>query len=253
MLIKKLSLSCIFSILFVAGCLLVHIPSYNSTNLRDIRQNPQLSYPLPPYIQYVVSHEVIIDDTGSTWASITWEKAVQYYPWASGQGTEDNPYKIRYVFFYGHGVFSPLTIKNSDAYFTIQYCGFVNSSRTMPDEWWGLGLINVRHGTIKNIFCDENLFGICGSNCKDMLITDIKLFGNSWGMYFHGENNNVCYNSAYRNGNGFDIYGYNNTVEFNKAYRNNIGFHSSSRQFSRFNSNEAYDNSEYGFFFVLLI
>ena len=94
----------------------------------EIPDDLKISYPLPQYIKWVVSHEVIIDDTGATFGSATWESIVNFYPWASGQGTI---------------IFSGLIIRNSDAYFIIEYCGFTNSSLEFPNKWYGLALKNV--------------------------------------------------------------------------------------------------------------
>jgi len=210
---------------------------------------PSASYLPPAYIQYIVSSDIIIDDTGYTFTSSTWQQAAWYYPWMSGEGTKINPYKIRYVLFHGDHLFTPLTIRNSNAYFVIQYCIFMNSSRSFPDQWSGLALYNVQNGAISQVIFENTLFGISGSGNRNINITDTIFRRNGYGTYFSGSDCFITNNSASLNNYGFQISGTNNTFTGNRAFQNNIGYSIYLDGPNSFHSNEAFENNGLGFKF----
>ena len=221
---------------------------YSTDDKKNI-DKPKISYPVPFYIQWVVSHEFIIDDTGATIGSITWERTVNSYQWASGKGTEENPYKIRYVLFNERGFYSGLVIKNSDAYFRIEYCGFINTSLYFPEHGYGLNLINASNGIIRNVYAHDNAYGIYTQDSNNNIFSYNNAFGNSHGFYFSGSHNLYFNNTAFRNDNdGFIFFGGNNTIKQNEAYNNSNGFLCYLWVYNLICENIAYNNDEDGFY-----
>ena len=228
------------------------LPSLNREYSLDDKKNtnkPEVSYPVPFYIQWVVSYEFIIDNTGATIGSITWERTVNSYQWASGKGTEENPYKIRYVLFNGRGYHSGLTIKNSDVYFIIEYCGFINSSLDYVEQSFGLYLDNVENGVIRNVFFHDNGRGIRTEESNNNIISSNYAFNNRHGFDLSGSNNIYSNNTAFLNDNdGFHIFGSNNTITQNEAYNNSFGFTTRIGVYNLVYKNIAYNNKEDGFY-----
>ena len=97
---KKFSLGILIFMIFLLGIQGYYNPKgfvkEGTIEPNDIKS----SYPY----QWTVSHEVVIDEEQRMWNSITWDQAVSTYPWASGAGTESDPYKIQDVLFTGLGV-----------------------------------------------------------------------------------------------------------------------------------------------------
>ena len=90
------------------------------------------------------------------------------------------------MIFIGGGVHSGLTIKNSDKNALIRKSFFTESSLTMPDSWWGLGLIDVKNIVVEECTFFNNLLGIHTSRLENSEIINVLADQNSRGLNIHG-------------------------------------------------------------------
>lgn len=170
----------------------------------------------------------------------------------SGSGTQSDPYIIE-----GWEICAPdswyssglgIKIKNTNAYFIITNCYIFSVMGGRGSYTYGIYLINVTHGVIKNVVCyhleggitlssdntvtncviyDNPDYGIrLGLNCT---VTNCTCYNNGDGIYMGStSNNNTITNcTIYNNGNGVTLSGYysgappNNNAITNCAVYNN--------------------------------
>ncbi|MBD3256370.1 MAG: hypothetical protein GF383_14830, partial [Candidatus Lokiarchaeota archaeon] len=196
-----------------------------------------------------------IDDSGG--GDITWSQ-VKNWNIFSGTGTSEEPYLIKGIIFNGQNSSSSLEIRNSDVYFIIENCTFLNSSKgEFPIRHAGIKFTNVNNSRIyNNTICRNQGDGIRLEKSNDNLISDNYIYNNTdginidlsnrnnltnnfifengyiydgWkvgsGIYLTGNKNLLCNNTIERNiGSGIVIQGesMNNTISFNSLSQDGI-------------------------------
>ena len=218
------------------GCF--HLNSTLITNQVEVTPRSSNSWVLFPFI---------IDDTGA--GDYTWAEAA-LKDWCSGLGTLQDPYVIENIMINGLNSSSCLTIRNSDKYFTIQYCTFYNAGLS-PNA--GLELEHVQNGFIyrNNVSCN-NRWGIHLHNCYNNNIFQnlaVKNTGNNIFLSYCSKNvveqNNASDGdyTGIKLENSFDNTVYNNTVVQNQQAGINVSWKSSNNTVAK---NVVKNNDNYG-------
>ena len=241
---KKLTTWLVLSFLLVGSSLYRSVGLIENEVVGD-NDLPHLNYYIPPWIHWTEDFPVIIEPSENTFMSISWERAVAYFPWCSGEGTEENPYVVRNVLFDGLGWFSGLTIKNSNASFIVYFCLFVNCSSDLGAEH-GLGLFNANNGVVRNSTFWLNDFGLRTSGAANCSITGCFFSENFYGVYNFATYCEYIENTFADNGYGISAGGEHLTFSSNEIYGSNYGVNLWAYS-SVVSHNTAYDSS-YGIF-----
>jgi len=103
-----------------------------------------------------------------------WSDTQLAYPWCTGGGNINNPYRIENVTIDGRQKSSCLTIKNTNEYFVIQNCTFFNTTTDWTTfEHAGVWLENADNGKILNCyFTQSNYSGISLGFCSNINISN---------------------------------------------------------------------------------
>ena len=189
---------------------------------------------------------MVIDDTGS--GDYTWAQAASQ-PWCSGAGTQNNPHIIENVTIDASDSGSCLIIRNSNVYFVIRNCSFLNAG---PTQFYsGIELINTNYGLIIENYFYHNEEGIrletSGSNqieknnfktshylaivmendCDYNKIIDNDINNNYRSIYLIECDYNEIKKNKMNSNTQFGIYchtsNYNNIIENDINYAGNIG------------------------------
>ena len=119
---------------------------------------------LPMFVIYVSAKPqghtrflpVYINDGIPTFTWADWSAQ----PWLEGSGTEEDPYVIKNLVIEVDGTIFAMLIENSNAYFKIMGCRFINGG-IEGERTAGLVLVNTQNGMIfKNQFVDNGGSGI---------------------------------------------------------------------------------------------
>lgn len=89
-----------------------------------------------------------------------WSDTQLAYPWCTGGGTINNPYRIENVTIDGRQKSSCITVKNTNKYFVIQNCTFYNTTTVYATHYAGVSMLNVNNSKIKD--CHFSNIGHCG-------------------------------------------------------------------------------------------
>ena len=107
----------------------------------------------------------VIDDKGL--GDYTWLQAV-LQPWCSGSGTINNPYVIENVTIDSAESGHCLYIRDSNVYFTIRNCSFLNAGSLGMNS--GIRMQNTNHGKIINNYFYHNEISLRLGNCSYNLL-----------------------------------------------------------------------------------
>ena len=147
---------------------------------------------------------ILIDDNGL--GDLTWAQAVKYgYQWFSGSGSWSDPYIFENCVISRKGSDSCIIIRDSDAFFVIRNCTFINSG---GDQNAGIKLNRVKNGFIRNNKIINHQIGIllndsCGYNTFSGNIISNNI---ETGIYIEaGNRQNLVYNNTFNN-NGLHAY-----------------------------------------------
>ena len=166
----------------------------------------------------------IIDDTGN--GNYTWTQAV-LEDWCSGSGTSSDPYLIENVLFDGNSWGNCLEIRESNVFFVIRNCTFIESS-SIGFYTAGLYIFNVSNGQINNnTFSDNGGNGMTIYNCNNMIVTrNIARNNDHFGIYFYESNDNIITDNVAESNDPGGIllfYGNHNNVSGNLVQSNYEG------------------------------
>ncbi len=179
-----------------------------------------------------VSYDTIIGSSGATdnypLARPTIDGRVQHLPirinsnanfdwahgvvnWATGDGSEENPWIIENWDINGTGYGYCIYIGNTTNYFTVRECYLHEASGV---NWWpfyaafGVALFNVQNGTVSNNKASSNSFGILLYSSNDNIICKNNAPSNvNVGIYLYASwCNNIIDNSASYNLHGIRLY-----------------------------------------------
>lgn len=89
-----------------------------------------------------------------------WSDTQLAYPWCTGSGTLNKPYRIENVTIDGRQKSSCITIKNTNEYFVIQNCTFYNTTTVYATHYAGVSMENVNNSKITD--CHFFNIGYCG-------------------------------------------------------------------------------------------
>lgn len=146
---------------------------------------------------------IIIDDIGAYSDSFTWEEAILYVPWFSGDGSQGNPYIIENIKVDAKGVGSGILISYSTVYFIIRYCNVNNSGDQFGDfKDAGINICNSVNGVLFNNTCNANRDGILIDTSNQITIANNTILNNRdngihlWNV---AHNNLIANNTFYNN------------------------------------------------------
>ena len=172
--------------------------------------------------------KIYIDDLASGVGAQNWTWAADQW-WCYGAGTLNNPYLIENLIIDGRGFRNCLEIRNSNVYFVIRNCTFINSGNGNA----GIKLWYTSNGEIFNNTCFSNYHGISlDQYTNNNTISSNRVFDNNQdgiriSSYFeqHSENNIILSNNISNNmgiGIFFDQYSHYNVVYLNRLIDNGV-------------------------------
>ncbi len=218
----------------------------NSINQTKENLSESASWILNPFV---------IDDNDGT-GDYTWATAVQE-DWCKGAGTWGDPYIIENVTIDGNGLYSCLTVRDSNVPFTIKNCIFFNQT-DYNYQLGGIDLENVNNSQIINNNCSNNHLGIhlqssYNNTIVENYVKNDKFSGPHAGIWLEdsSENNSIIgnyVNNLHHKGYGIIIgYKCNNNTVFGNTLTNNEddGIYVSSASYNRILLNDA-TNSNIG-------
>ena len=209
----------------------------NITNLNnETNENAGILNYVPMSSGFWADYDIFIDDNGGQIGSYTWAQYKSIKPWlTTGDGSWGNPYILENITFsYLGGYGSSLIIQDSDVYFIVRNCTFINSNTGTTNA--GLKLVNTTHGRFENnsiqlnpangiymIDSDNNTFtdtnmqnntlnGVLLESSNNNTFTDGKIKYNlNYGIYIDNSSatcdDNLFYNLYIKNPSGINAYG----------------------------------------------
>ena len=172
----------------------------------------------------------------------------------TGSGTYNYPYIIENFEIDGGGSGSGIIIENSDVYFKVENCTFINSGSQSNDA--GIYLYNIDNGQLINNTCsNNNNYGIlldCYNNNNTIsgnIVNSNALVGIYLNYY---SNNNTIFNNTCSNNRIFGIYLWysnNNIISGNIANNNGNGIYLAYSNNNTISRNIANNNDDYGIYF----
>ncbi len=156
-----------------------------------------------------------------------WSESASTYDWCSGLGTQISPYLIENVRIDGNSIHDCLLIENSDDFFLINNCTFLNSSNIMmPQSEAGIKLNNVSNGILLGNNCSlDNYFGINCYDCENIQIINNIANDNGMGIALNKSRNCIISDNTANSATAYGISlieSANNQVTNNKALYNHF-------------------------------
>ena len=190
---------------------------------------------------------IIIDDNSLThnWSNIAFN-----HPWVSGEGTWEAPYIIEYMNIIGSGTENCIEIRNSEVYFTIKNCSFVNT--VTGNSANGIRLYYTKNGRIEGNNYNNTLNGVSLSNSDNNTImgNEIKESINN-GIYLSSSHENIIRSNCLVNNSNSGMYLSgcdNNFIQYNNASLNKVdGILIAGAEYNNITDNSFSFNSRYGF------
>jgi len=186
-----------------------------SANARDYL--PLMS---PDFYQCVNPIFIDGDATGVDAKNWTWAASQD---WCNGSGTWNDPYLIQYLIIDGNQTDNGILIRDSNVYFTIQYCILYNSSSSGA----GIKFLYVNNSHLVGNNCSfNNQDGIDLRWVKNITILNNIANNNTNNSIYlsNGENNTISENTMHNNGDqGIDMWYFNNNTITGNNINNNGG------------------------------
>ncbi len=149
-----------------------------------------------------IYYNITIDDLPGSLSNWLWAETQSWF--GGGSGTELDPYILENLIVDGNLTDNSLSISNSEAFFIIQNCTFLNSSYGVSDG--GIYLNNVTNGKINdNYFYNHRNAAIYATLSDYNIVSNNRLENHRHGIYVDGNYNKILSNSLYGDGSGSGI------------------------------------------------
>ena len=205
--------------ILIFSCLLIVIYLFFTFNNKDNQQTifPKINVKKSAPLGYTIHIDGNWTETNTT------------YDWCTGAGTHSDPYVIQDIEVDGLGVSTCILINNSNIFFRIENCTFLNSGPLGVNQA-GIKLINTTNGKLINNNCSNNKdYGIyLDFDCFNNSIIANNVSDNTfYGIYLYNncDNNTITSNKVSNHPEGIRIISSsdNNTISRNNASSNTQG------------------------------